>query len=101
MKTLFIVMISAYAAGALGAARRALRADRTRSETAARLPFGREHWDHSDRHWRGDDLSELWADAIGRARLHRRVVSHDQPRDVQGTALPRRRLGAARDAHAQ
>src|SRR6266498_2652368 len=85
----------------LGAAGRVIRAHGARSQAPAGLPLGREYRHHSDWHWRGADLSHLWADAAGGIGLYRRTVPHHQPREFQGAAVSRRRVGAARHAHAQ
>ena len=85
----------------LGAPRRALRADGARPQAAARLSLGREHRDHLHRDRGGPDVPELRADDARHARHRRRPVSHDQSRVLQGAAVPGRRVGAARDGHAQ
>ena len=86
----------------LGAARRALCADGARSQAAARLSLGREHRDHLHR-----DRGAAWCSrasalpTLAALGLVRRALSHDQPRLLQGAALPRRRLRAPRDGHPQ
>src|SRR5207302_420874 len=86
---------------ALGAGRRAVGADRKRSQKAARLLVGREHRHRSARRRRRPRSPELRTAIARSRRLRRSGPAYDQSRIVQVAVVPGQRERPARDRHAQ